>query len=97
MMYVRHHVALVLSASAALIALIALSSVLIYRATVTSELQHQSMVNCEAIESLKEVLRDGFVDRQNFTRDANLDPSYRTAIIQYYDRQIQRFAALDRC
>jgi hypothetical protein len=55
------------------------------------------MVTCEAPERQKEVLRDGFEDRQNVTRDANLEPTYRTAHIQYYDRQIQRFAALDRC
>jgi hypothetical protein len=95
--FTRSHVTLVIAAIGASLALLALSGLLVYRATVSAELEKQSMANCRAIEDLKGALRDGFADRQNVTRGATLDPSYRTAIIQYYDRQIDRFAALDRC
>lgn len=89
-----HNLTLLLAAVAASLSLLALTSLLVYRTSVSQELKDQSLANCESIETLKAAIRMGLIDQRDTVlhRTSGTDPSVEAATRAYYQRAIARYA-----
>ena len=77
------------------LAMLALAFTLIYKTNSSEALRKQTYVNCTEIEKLKGAIREVLQDGKARALGNNGDPAVEKAIVQYYDRQLARFARAD--
>lgn len=78
------------------LAALALGFTLVYKTNSAEALREQTHDNCTQIENLKGAIRDVLEDGKVRALGNNGDPAVEKAIVEYYDRQLARFAR-DEC
>lgn len=88
--------ALLVAGVAAALASVALGLTIIVRTNQGEEFRRQTSTNCQAVEKLKARIRDTFQDgKERAEHNLALDPVQRAAVLAYYDRELERYAADD--
>lgn len=90
----HQNAALILAAIAALVSVVLLGAMMIWRSSISSEIKMQVTTNCEGLEQLKGTIRAGLTDRRDLVKaDVTLDAAQKGALLAYYDRRLKSYAA----
>jgi hypothetical protein len=87
---------LLVAAFAAALAIVAMLLMVVVRINQTEKLREVTASNCRGLEAVKGEIRGVFEDNLERTQArTDLSVTERTAIVEYYNRQIRRFAPHD--